>query len=138
MIDKIKLAVSRLTVDNHFDELASTRKQINDKKKDLEAKAKDLKKLENQLDVVMLNKLTQERLTSVKTKSGVLTKQTKHSIVNADSEAFVKWIGEDYDNRKHLLLARCYSIPKVREEFEDDLPPGLQSESFFKLSITTK
>ena len=137
-LDAITKFVKNLTLEGSFKNLITVYKKLNDQRKELDADVKKYKALEETLKTLLSNKLTAENLESVRTDVGVISNKITTTIKSPDIEAFIAWIGEDFYHRKHLFKDSCYSIPKVKDEFIDDLPPGLELLKIKQLSITKK
>jgi hypothetical protein len=135
--EQLKTHVDKLSTENEYADLVTAYKSLNTKRKEIDKVSKGYKELETKVETLLLNKLTQANIKSVKTPMGTVSVINKTAIKNSDRQSFIDWLWQD-QNRSHLLLATPYSSSKIKEEYEDELPPGLTTIEFLALSVRSK
>lgn len=119
-----------------FDALASAYKKINEKRAALEKFCKALKAREDKIKHTILTRMIQQKLESVKTKSGHLSKKTVSSIITQDYDVFLEWLKNNPETME-VLSKKPYTQDKIKEYIGDDgtCPPGLDIYREIKLAI---
>jgi len=121
----------------NYDTLTSLYRKINEKRSELDKTSKELKKREDALKSILIDKMNVENIDSVKTKAGLLSLTTSESIITQDFEAFIEWLRQDPE-RVTILSKKPYTQEKVKaivDEENKELPPGLGWYRELKLSI---
>ena len=122
-----------------YNVLSALYKAVNEKRSELEAISKQLKKREEVIKSLLLNKMSLENVDSLKTKSGQLSIKLSESVVTQDKEAFVSWLRE-HPEHLDVLSARPYTQEGIKglagtDEWQDCLPDGLGLYREKKLSV---
>ena len=118
-------------------ELLITHNDIKAKRLQLDTAAKKLKKIEEEIKSLIMLKMQQESMTSVKCTAGMISISTARSVTTQDREGFIKWLASKPHLLDEVLSSKPYTQTNIKGMIgdSDDLPPGLTWFSEIKLSI---
>jgi hypothetical protein len=124
--EKEKPAPQGITADIVIAKFIETRDELAANSKAYEAEKARLKDLQERRSMWLNGELKRQGLESFKTASGTCFKDKKDRANVADGAAFMKWVGDNFEENKHFLENRV-SKAAVKQRLEDGelAPPGI-------------
>jgi hypothetical protein len=125
-----------VTADLVIEKFIETRDEIAELEKKHKAKILALKDVQEKRSMWLSGELKRQGLESFKAASGTCFKDKKDRANVADGAAFMKWVGAEFEKRKHFLENRV-SKAAVKQRLEDKKlsPPGINYATFEDVKI---